>query len=711
MIAIARWAIRRPRRAIALWLVIVAALGVLGTGVQDDLSTASVVVPGTNSDRAEQSAERSFGRRADVPVLLQGPAADVAAQQQRLATALRTPTRTVAVLPGSALRGGGRNGLVVASVEAKQSLDGSAGDEVRRVTASVVQSPVRASVSGFSVIGGAISHESVEGARQAELIAIPILLIVLLLVFRSPVAAAIPAVLGIATVVSSYGLVDLIARSTDIADVATPLASMLGLALGVDYALLLVSRFREARTAGLDVEAAAAVAVESAGRTVLFAGATLLVTMVAAMLLSPGTFLLSAAVGVSSSGLMALLGSLLAVPALLVLLGPNLDRWRIGATTDDSSRWERFANAVQRRPVAVVLVALVPLVALTVPAVGLDTGPPDVRVLPASSSARIDTERVAGALGPGWVAPFRLVAHGPQAPAAVARLRATLTRDPDIAAVLGPTTGRDGATRLDLIPKSAPAQDATGKLNDRLRDLAAEPRYADARVDIGGVAAQLTDYRRVLSQRLIVLIAVLSVVAFLALVVILRAIVLPLISVALNLLTVGASLGLVALFCTGPNPLLGGAGFADILALLGMFAIVFALSLDYQVFILARIRETWLATGRIDHAITRSIASTGRVITGAAAIMFGVFLAFTVSDLQTIRQPGIGLAAAVAIDATLVRLALLPATLRLAGAAAFWLPTWLDRVLPRLDLEGPETPAAAGPPPDGLPGPPAGADA
>lgn len=242
----------------------------------------------------------------------------------------------------------------------------------------------------------------------------------------------------------------------------------------------------------------------------------------------------------------------------------------------------------------------------------------------------------------------------------------------------------------------AGANDArTGALRDRLEaEMPGLARATGARAHLGGVAAQVDDYSRVLGGRLPLLVIALSVVSLLVLVVVLRALVLPAISVALNLLTVGASFGVVALLFQGGDPLLGGPGWADILSLLGTFTIVFGLSLDYQVFILTRMREAWDERNELDHAITHAITKTGRVVTGAAAIMGGVFVAFTFSELTIIRQTGVGLAVAVLIDATLVRLVLLPAAMRLAGRWTFSLPGWLERRLPRIDLE-PRDPANA----------------
>ena len=287
---------------------------------------------------------------------------------------------------------------------------------------------------------------------------------------------------------------------------------MLGLALGVDYALLLVSRFREYLAQGLPVHDAALAAGDFPGRTVVFAGATLLLTMVTAMLLSPGDFLLSAAVGVSAAGIMGMFGALLAVPAMLVLLGTNINRMRIGRPRETGGGWARFADAVQRRPVPAATAGLLVLLALAPPALGLDTGPPDVRTLPAETQARVDTERVARTIGPGWIAPVRLVATAGDdgrapSPMEMTALGRRVDRDPGVLAVLGPQRGLAGALALTVVPVSGPNSAKTDELVERLQTLTREAPASAGRVQVGGVAAQLVDYRSVLSDRLPVLIA------------------------------------------------------------------------------------------------------------------------------------------------------------------------------------------------------------
>ncbi|WP_354699007.1 hypothetical protein DSM112329_04708 [Paraconexibacter sp. AEG42_29] len=700
MRALTGLALRRPRLVLALWLVLTAGLAYNGTLLESHIAPTSIEVPGTRAQAAQDLADVEIGNRGQAPILLEGPAAAVRTQAAQLVDRLRADPKNTVL---SAFERGAPPQLRPAGgavILVERPTDETFGPEVveavQPVVDEVVQAPVRSSVTGFSAIGSAISDASVEQAHAAEKLAVPILLIVLLLVFRSPLGAAIPAVLGGATVASALGLADLVARTRDVTDVCTPIASMMGLALGVDYSLLMVSRFREARREGADVQTAAERAAQTAGRTVVVAGVTILVTMGVAILLAPGTFLQSAAVGAAAAAIVGVLSALTAVPAALVLVGRHLERWRFGRPPSDSGGvWDRLASLLLRRPALTALPALAALVALAVPGIGLDAGPPDVRVLPPDAPVRTDTERVVRALGPGWSAPLELLAvdrratlDTPAGRKALGALRATLVADRDVALVLGPRpVGR--TTLLTVVPRSGPNDPRTGALYDRAREAMRRLQAstgADARV--GGVAAQLTDYRRAFNERLPWLVVALSAVAFVALVVVLRALLLPLIAVLLNALVVAGSFGVLSLLSTGADPLLGGAGFADALSLLALLSLIFGLSLDYQVFILTRLRENWLLSGDIGAAIRSGIVRTGPVIMGAAAIMAGVFLAFMTPDLQTIRQTGAGLVATVLLAASAVCLVALPAALRLVGPAAFWLPGWLDRLLPQLDLEG-----------------------
>ncbi len=440
-------AIRRPRLTVGIWLLVTVVLVLEGLSFDDRLAPSSLNVPGTPSARAQQVADRYFGTEASVPVLLQGPRAQVDAQGRRLVAVLRrTPGRRVLspwdggqLVPE--LRPRPDTALVLVVAQTQNTFALGVGKEVRRTVAAHVSAPVRASVSGFSVLGSDLKDASIDAARDAERLAIPILL----LVFRSPIAALVPALFGIAAVESGFGAVSLLARVHPITEVATTLTSMMGLALGVDYSLLLVSRFREELAAGLGPVEAATSAQRSAGRTILFAGATLMVAMLAAIAMSPGDFLFTAAASVATVAAVSMAGSFLAAPALLAMIGTRIDRWRIGGVPTEGGAWATMARGVQRRPLVWGGLALVPLLALSVPALGLDTGPSDVRALPASSAARQDGQRVADALGAGWISPFEVYVADPSGPItdsrrlkAMVAWQAKVARWPDVATVIGP---------------------------------------------------------------------------------------------------------------------------------------------------------------------------------------------------------------------------------------------------------------------------------
>jgi putative drug exporter of the RND superfamily len=1092
---------RRPLRVLAGWLVVVAALTVIGLGVEDKLSPSTLRVPGTESARGAELLADSFGESVPFAILLRGPADEIDRQGPRLVEALRERDDASVLSPWDRGRGleqlrpRPRAALVAADVEASLAEAADfAVDDVRGVIDATIHPPVEADLTGYAVVGTALEDASVSATRQAQLIAAPFLIVVLLLVFRSPLAALIPLLIGGATVLSARGILALGTGVIEIDALAVGVASMMGLALGVDYALLLVSRHREELAAGVDPEHAAATTRATAGRTVLFAGGTLAAAMAVAALAAPGELLVSLAASVTLVSALAVLIAMSAGPALLVVAGPHLDRWMIGAPGGEG-RLGVIAGHVLRRPAVVAGAVLAFLLLLATPVLALQTGPPTVGALPEDDPNRQSFERVEREVGGGWSAPFTVVVVSEgepvTAPSRLERMedwQNEIAADEAVRAVVGPgqisrrlDPLRDGAVELEerrqeladarreldrlaagLAEASAgigelragigeaarggaelaagasraaigavrlargldearegaaAAREAIGRLRrgserlaagarraadgarevragvaetrraarrqlqpgaeelaegleegagelERLREPAqeaeeqldrafdalaermsigrADPAYPEAleavgraygavtgrepltgaavvpgydgldrelaravarlreaadgaerlargirraargleRVEGGAVrlergvrelaagaerlaagiaelqagsgglaaglatladgaralaegvgelergaaelgagigegeaamaelerelgnaaievrrfeprlasserqlrsvqrrtpqlfesgytflavldgaqeeerrmaaqaidlegggtaarflvvarhppnteptdglherlsrtvdqlgeehpndaavtggAAQLTDYDRATSERMPLMVLALCVVTYLLLIPILRALLLPLIAVALNLLTVGVAFGvLTVLFTLLPGEPLGGPGFINAVTAAGVFGVIFGLSIDYEVFLLARMREGYLASGDREGAIQYGIERTGRVITGAAAIMAAVFLAFSTADVATLRQFGIGLTVAVLLDATVVRLLLLPALMRLGGNATWWMPRWLDRLLPDVDLEPPARPAAS----------------
>ena len=867
--------------------------------------------------------------------------------------------------------------------------------------------PVRAAETGYASLSRAIIDESVASTERAELIAIPFLLLVLLLVFRSPVAAAIPLAFGAVAVITSRGVLAIAANWIAIDGFALTVCSMMGLALGVDYALLMVSRFREELAAGTEPREAARMTRRTAGRTIVFAGSTLFLAMLVTLFVMPGSLLISLAGTAIAVTAISVIVAALVGPALLIVLGHNVNRWRIGGEGDGEGVMTLVRGALRRPLAATILIGVIVLL-LALPVLALKTGPPSAQQLPSANPAREEAELIADSIGPGWEAPFVLVAVSNEGPitepaslAALARWQRRIAADPGVQAVIGPAqirkqvrplrkTGNDllagrgeadpeqltilgkklgtatkgvrqlrsgiskasygagllaggsgrageGAEQLEGgiarlgsgAAKAAGALDrlaaGSGKLEEgqrqaevgafsvqsgaesvlngvkgngleRARSLRAElkkkagadpslapqlreserlvealaiarneaqrvsgqakqlhdgqqklvggtvklhkgaeklagatgelpgaigkleggaaqlvdglgqleggagtleerlaegfhqsrplqkglhrsnvkvsvqaahvnrkvdrlrrnspgifdsgyfvlsslagssepnrkrvggivdlesgqaaqmiviPRYTfntegstalnerlkrdaeglalatGATTGVTGAAAELIDFTDTISARVPLLIVVITLATFLILVVILRALLLAAIAVTLNLITVAVAFGVLTLLFDVPEGWpLGGHTYVDAIGAVGIFGIVFGLSIDYAVFLLMRMREHYENNASNEGAIVFGLEKTARVITGAAAIMTAVFVAFAGADIASVSQLGAGLTVAVLLDATVVRIVLLPALMLLLGDRVWWLPRPLEKFLPRIDLHG-----------------------
>ncbi len=1007
-------ALRRPGRLLVAAALVIAVLAFLGRGVEDRLRPSSPSIPGTDSSRANDLLHSHFGDTAPFAILLQGPPAQLEEQGPALIRALRSDPAVSTISPwdrGSVarLRPGPRKALIVADfhVGAAEAVRNTV-PHLNETLEERISPPVRATQTGFASLSRAVQDESVRSTETAELIAIPFLLVVLLLVFRSPVAAAIPLAFGAVTVTASRGILSMAASWIAIDSTALTVCSMMGLALGVDYALLMVSRFREELSAGAAPLEAAWMTRRTAGRTTAFAGSTLFLAMLVTLFVMPGKLLISLAGAAIVVTAISVTVATLVGPPLLVLIGRNIDRWRLGGEADGAGVMALVGAALRRPLLAALLIGGLVLL-LAAPVLALKTGPLSAEQLPASNSARQDAERIAAAVGPGWDAPFVLVAvanHGQitdgRSLAALSRWQRRIAADRGVQAVIGPgqisrqvrplqKSGNDllagrgdanpeefkklgrrlgGATRgvkqlrsglekaaygADLLATgsgqagvgaeqleggiarvASGAQEATGALNrlsegsgklaegqrsaelgafsvkggaadllrglrdnglDRARSLrstlkqkaAADPSLAgelreaeglvealaiarneaqslsketerlhsgevklvggatklhsgaaqladsaaqlpsgldrlqggasqlvdglgqlqggadtleqrlaegfqrsrplqvglrranvrvstgaarfDRRVDglrrsspgifdsgyfvlsalqgsppderkrvsqiidlkgggqaalilviprytfntpgsialnerlkrdagglaaaagattgVTGAAAELIDYTDTLSSRISVMVAVIAIATFLVLVTILRAIPLAAIAVVLNLVTVAVAFGVLTLLFQVPEGWpLGGRTYVDAIGAAGIFGIVFGLSIDYAVFLLMRMREHHENGAPHEEAIGFGLEKTARVITGAAAIMTAVFVVFAGAPIATVSQLGVGLTVAVLLDATVVRIVLLPALMLLLGDWVWWLPKPFERILPKIDLHG-----------------------
>ncbi len=417
------WLLRHPREILLVAGILLAALAVIGTGVDSRLDPTTLEVPGSASSEANQMLEEHFGPSAPFAILLRGPAPALEEQGPRLVRALRSEPGVSTLSPwdrGSVegLRPGPRKAMILVDfhVDTKTAVNQTV-PRLEGLLAENVTAPVRVTQSGFATLSRALQTETIDAAERDELIALPILLVVLLLVFRSPVAAAIPLGFGAITVLASRGILYFLTSWFSIDAFALTVCTMIGLALGVDYALLMVSRFREELATGAEPLEAARRTRRHAGRTVAFAGSTLLLSMLVSLLILPGPLLVSLAGTVAMVVLLSVTVATLVGPAVLTLVGPSVDRWRIGSAAGaERSGVMRFVNGALRRPLVAALVIGAVLLALAAPAVGLKLGPPSPEQLAKGAPARQNAELIDHAIGPGWDAPFQVVATNPYGP-------------------------------------------------------------------------------------------------------------------------------------------------------------------------------------------------------------------------------------------------------------------------------------------------------
>ncbi|CAB4910628.1 unannotated protein [freshwater metagenome] len=456
--------LRRPALALVLFVVATLALAAFG-GSRQAVQPASLKVQGTESARAQALISGRFDESSTVPVLLSGPSKQVRSQGLALSRVLDDQPGVTLASPWNApslrktLRPAPDQLLMLASITGTTQQVGQRAERLRRLAEAGVSGRVEAHVTGVPLVTKALGTASNEAVHRVDLIAVPVLLLVLLLVFRSPVAALIPVALGGATILAATGAVQLLSTELPVDGLGTALASMMGLALAVDYSLLMVSRFREERRRGLDVRKAAAGAVVGTRHTVLTAGASIGLAMVLVAVLGPGSPVVSAALGVGAAALIAVLGAGLAVPAALVLAGPWIATAAVAGETGRRRPrrgvWERIGTAAMRRPKATVLAGCLALALLALPLLSLTTTAPDSSALPPSSAARADVDAVTKAAGAGWGSSFELVAVADRGTMtttsrlrALSRLQRELAKDPDVRAVVGPGTISATAARL-----------------------------------------------------------------------------------------------------------------------------------------------------------------------------------------------------------------------------------------------------------------------
>ncbi len=715
MAALARWCFRRRAWVLVAWLALLVILGVLSRTAGATYSSSSTV-PGTGSTTALNLLERAFPGHAgdqDTIVWRVGPEGVRAPQVRTRITAMldkvaAAPSVAAVISPYSA-RGAAQVSRDGTIAYATVVFDAQAASLPGPDVSHVIRLAEAARAPGLQVdLGGqAVENALRQSIGTSAVVGLVAAAVVLFIAFGSLLAMLLPLAVAIAALATGLLTVGLVSHVVSIPSIGPTLATLIGLGVGVDYALFVVTRHRSNIKAGMSPQEAAVAALNSAGRAVLFAGTTVCIALLGMLVLNI-SFVSGLGIAAAITVLFTMFASVTLLPALLGFLGMRVlsrrERRRLavaGPVHDGASGWwSRLAAFVQRHPLRLAAAATAAMVVLAIPVLSLRLGSSDAGNDPASSTTRQAYDLLAEGFGPGFNGPLQLVATtGSRTDAAaLAKLAGTLKTEPGIAAVSAPIPGQ-GATLISVIPTTSPEAAATTGLIDRLRDsiIPAAERGTTLHVYVGGVTAVFADFATVIGGKLPLFIGVIIGLGFLLLMLAFRSLLVPAVAAMMNLLAVGAAFGvMVAVFQYGWGLHvlnLGQAGPIESFLPVLMLAVLFGLSMDYEVFLVSRIREEWAATRDNRRAVSTGQATTGRVIIAAATIMICVFSAFILSGQQLICEFGIGLAAAVLLDAFILRTIGVPALMHLSGRANWWLPGWLDRILPRLSIE-----PATGPP-------------
>jgi RND superfamily putative drug exporter len=682
------WTVDHIRTVAVAWVIAAVALGAFAPRAEHALSGAGWEASGSESVQARRLVQESFGGLSSqafmVVVHSDTQSTGDPAFRQVLASVtarLRASDAVASVppRPGATVSRDGHTAIVTAGSSGTPTEAVAAADELKRDLAQLGSDGVSVSLTGASGMWSDFNEANKEAMLKSELISWPVTLAILVVAFGSLVAAGLPLLLTLLGLVTSAGLLWVLTHGFDISIWAMNFALMFALALGIDYALFVVHRFRGAYFGSrLPAREAVAVAMDTAGKAVLFSGLTVLISLSAVMLV-PSPAFRSMALGIMLSVVFVLLAALTLLPAVLAKLGPRVDAlslpW-VHTGEHRSPAFARWGERLWRRPHLYGAAATLVLVLLALPVLGLKTGMPSIKVVPRDDPSRVGYEQVQEAFGAG--APGALQLVGPRAD--VADAAAAARGDAGIGRVLPPQPGSGGLALVQAIPTNDPSDPAVGKTIQRLRDT------LPASVQVGGAVAENHDLEAALAAKTPLVIGVVLVLGFLLLLVALQAPLIAALGVATNLLATGAAFGVGRLiFQDGRwTGLLGyeSQGFLDAWAPVFFFAMIFAISMDYTVFLLASAKEHYDRTGNPREAAIGGLAHSGRVIFAAAAVMVAVFFTFALSGPLPPKEMGVILGIAVLLDAMLIRLVLMPTLLRVFGHYAWAQPRWLDRILP-----------------------------
>jgi RND superfamily putative drug exporter len=714
-VRIARWCTTHRGLTFGAWVLALVLAWVLGSSLGTQ-KISNFRLPGTESQKAyDVLAEHAPSRNGIVDqfvfVAREGTLREGAASAGMRTALERLKSDSDVVAVSDPRRSGqltkdGRTGVALVTYKS-----GAEDFDVERFK--------RVEKAGFSVRGRELQVEhggpGAEVVRQAagqgystEIFGLLAAAIVLMITFGSMIAAGVPLLNAILALGTTLGLVPVISQIVDTPDFAPQLAGLIGLGVGIDYALIVVTRYRAEHARGLSRDEALLLSIDTAGRTVFFAGLTVIIALLGLLLLGL-SFMQGAALASALAVALVMSASLTLLPAMLSKLGNWIDRGRLGipgrrrreqapaqpaALSGESPAWARWSETIQGHPWAAIAGALIVLLALAAPALHMRLGSSDAGVDPPGTTTRIAYDLIADGFGAGTNGQFLIVADLARKGdvASARRLARAVASDPDAAVVAPPQLSPDGEVATILMfPRTGPQDEATTELLDRLRNdtIPAVERAGGAQVYVGGQTASQEDFTSVIADKLPLFVGTVVLLSALLLMAVFRSVFVPVKAALMNLLSISAALGVVTVvFQDGflADALGIGTGPVESFVPVMLFAIVFGLSMDYEVFLMSRMHEEWHRTGDASLAVRNGVATTGRVITAAAAIMIVVFASFGLLPDRVIKEFGLGLAVAVLIDAVVIRCLLVPAIMQLAGRAAWWLPSWLGWI-PRLALE------------------------
>ncbi|MFN8025021.1 MAG: MMPL family transporter [Acidimicrobiia bacterium] len=705
----ARFMYRRRRYVLGFWIVLLVGVFALSSAIGGAFKT-EFKLPGTESQAAFDLLQRSSFRDRQIQSQIVFADTDgvddaqVKQQMEQLFARIEAKVPNVNVVSPYSPEGIGQISKDGTIAYAQLNLADRSAEAFTDIGKEIKAWGADIRVPGLAVEfgGNMFAEPGLNGTSEA--IGLAAAMVILLLAFGSVLAMGLPigtALFGIGTGIAT---VSIVRNVVDMPDFTTSAVAMVGLGVGIDYALFIVTRYRENLAAGLDPEHSVVRAIGTAGRAVLFAGTTVIISVLG-LLLMKTTIMRGTAVAVSIGVLTTMLAAVTLLPALLGFVGRNIDKFGLphrkrAEGLREETVWQRWSHVIQRRPWPAALIGLAILLLMAVPLLSMRLGFADAGNRPTSDTTRRAYDYLSEGFGPGFNGPLLLAAETPNGDADVAllqQLSAKLAKTPGVAFASPAIPNADKSVAImQVIPTTDPQAEATADLVSRLRDdVVPSVTKGEVAVKVGGITAAADDFAKYTAGRLPIFMGAVLLLSFLLLMVVFRSLLVPLKAVIMNLLSIGAAYGVVvAVFQWG-----WGASLINVersapveaWAPVFIFAIVFGLSMDYEVFLLSRIREEYDRTGDNATAVADGLALTARVITAAALIMVCVFGSFVFGPELALKLMGLGLAVAVFVDATIVRLVLVPSTMELLGDWNWWLPKWLDRILPRINVESSTT--------------------